>query len=219
MLLTKTLEGFDYWTASLIKRREVLKTLLSNEKISADTFNILDKKLTDVERALINLRETIDCDRSFWDSIASDGEKILESLLVDLRFLNLMGEMNVDKWLSLSRVIELGLSALKYPDRKFFQKNAGKISASNFRATQTQKRGKHFLRRREGTSDERRQILEKTAIPEGINLSSDTHCMNPWKPDCRRTDIKLSIYYNGQFLPICHECWKEISEKNIEWTT
>jgi|GEM_PF-1640071 hypothetical protein len=43
------------------------------------------------------------------------------------------------------------------------------------------------------------------------------HCMNPWKPDCRSTDIGLSIYYKGRSVPICRKCWEEISEKNIEW--
>jgi len=46
----------------------------------------------------------------------------------------------------------------------------------------------------------------------------DAHCRNPWNGDCRNTDIELSIYYDGEFLPICHKCWQEISNRNLEWS-
>lgn len=46
----------------------------------------------------------------------------------------------------------------------------------------------------------------------------DGHCRNPWNGDCRNTDIELSIYYDGEFLPICRSCWQEISKRNLEWS-
>lgn len=46
----------------------------------------------------------------------------------------------------------------------------------------------------------------------------DAHCRNPWNGDCRNMDIELSIYYDGEFLPICHKCWQEISNRNLEWS-
>ncbi|MEM2935726.1 MAG: CdvA-like protein [Candidatus Bathyarchaeia archaeon] len=42
-------------------------------------------------------------------------------------------------------------------------------------------------------------------------------CRNPWNGNCRNTDIELSIYYKGEFLPICHQCWKEIANKDLTW--
>jgi len=43
-------------------------------------------------------------------------------------------------------------------------------------------------------------------------------CMNPWNGECSNTDISLYIMYKGRRLPICWECWGDISSKNIEWT-
>jgi len=42
-------------------------------------------------------------------------------------------------------------------------------------------------------------------------------CKNPWNGECKNTDIELSIYYKGEFLPICHQCWKEIADKDLTW--
>jgi len=42
-------------------------------------------------------------------------------------------------------------------------------------------------------------------------------CKNPWNGQCRNTDIELSIYYRGEFLPICHQCWREIANKDLTW--
>ena len=47
--------------------------------------------------------------------------------------------------------------------------------------------------------------------------SSGRRCKNPWNGECRNTDIELSIYYKGEFLPICHQCWKEIANKDLTW--
>ena len=63
----------------------------------------------------------------------------------------------------------------------------------------------------------RRKPLAKEPPEVDSSVGSSVHCMNPWKPDCRNTDIELSIYYKGRSIPICRKCWEEISDKNIEW--
>jgi len=50
-------------------------------------------------------------------------------------------------------------------------------------------------------------------------FASGAHCRNPWNTKCKNTDIELSIYYKSEFLPICHECWQEISTRNLEWSS
>jgi hypothetical protein len=65
--------------------------------------------------------------------------------------------------------------------------------------------------------NKRRKPSAKEPSEVDSSISSLVHCMNPWKPDCRNTDIELSIYYKERSIPICRKCWEEISDKNIEW--
>jgi len=51
------------------------------------------------------------------------------------------------------------------------------------------------------------------------DLNVKGHCENPWNAKCRNTDIEVSIYYRSEFLPICRECWQEISARNLEWSS
>ncbi|MEM2888005.1 MAG: hypothetical protein QXR42_00805 [Candidatus Bathyarchaeia archaeon] len=71
----------------------------------------------------------------------------------------------------------------------------------------------------EQSSSRRRKPLSKEPSDLGASVDSASHCMNPWKPECRNTDIELSIYYKGRPTPICHKCWEDISNKNIEWSS
>jgi len=78
-----------------------------------------------------------------------------------------------------------------------------------------------FENERDGHSRTKR--VKRKLTKSRASLKSDSafkvHCRNPWKSECKNTDIELSIYYNGEFLPICHRCWQEISEKNLEWSS
>lgn len=205
----KILADLEFEAALLRVKREVLKVLLDKGKISANTFNLLSERVSEIEKAVVNLRELIDHERKFWGSISSEETRILESLLVDFRLLNMVGEVSDGDWLSISKTIEMGIRPHKSQDAPSM------ISKNNICMDATQ-----FRRRQNNAVRRDRRVMEKPARLEEVKPDSkiDSHCMNPWKPSCRRTDIKLSIYYNGQFLPICHECWREISEKNLEWT-
>ncbi|MFQ6068035.1 MAG: hypothetical protein ACE5KD_00670 [Candidatus Bathyarchaeia archaeon] len=42
-------------------------------------------------------------------------------------------------------------------------------------------------------------------------------CQNPWKSECRNTDIEVYIMHEEQQLPICTHCWQRIADENYEW--
>jgi len=45
-------------------------------------------------------------------------------------------------------------------------------------------------------------------------------CRNPFADEpCRNTDIAVVLYINGEYYPVCHSCWLEIAESNIEWSS
>lgn len=46
---------------------------------------------------------------------------------------------------------------------------------------------------------------------------SEGRCRNPWNGRCRNADIEVSIYYKNELLPICRECWQDISNRDITW--
>lgn len=46
---------------------------------------------------------------------------------------------------------------------------------------------------------------------------SNENCKNPWKEQCKSNDIELYIFYKNQSIPICRNCWSNISESDIEW--
>lgn len=216
MPLEKILAELDLEIASIKWKKEILKNLLSEGKISQRAFNVLNGMLSEIEVAAINMREKINGNIRFWESMVPEEARILESLLVNLRFKNLIGELDEWKWRSMSTAIEFGINSISAHNSEIaksikndvnLKTNSSKRHKNNVGLNSN--RGNKALNRREERSSER---LLKPKSSDG------SHCMNPWKPNCRRTDIKLSIYYNGQFLPICHKCWKEISEKNVELT-
>ena len=67
-----------------------------------------------------------------------------------------------------------------------------------------------------GRTNRRRPVKSRKKAKRESML--DARCRNPWNGDCRNTDIELSIYYDGEFLPICRNCWQEISNRNLEWS-
>ncbi|MCW3985476.1 MAG: hypothetical protein NWE91_03575 [Candidatus Bathyarchaeota archaeon] len=42
-------------------------------------------------------------------------------------------------------------------------------------------------------------------------------CQNPWKNECRNTDIEVYILHEDQQLPICTHCWRRIADESNEW--
>ncbi|MEA2089283.1 MAG: hypothetical protein U9O89_00775 [Thermoproteota archaeon] len=48
-------------------------------------------------------------------------------------------------------------------------------------------------------------------------MSSKERCRNPWKSECKNTDIELYILYKDERRPICRGCWAKIAEKELQW--
>jgi hypothetical protein len=211
-MLTKILSDLESEIASLRWKRKVLKTLFDEGKISPETFNIIDRSILEIETAADHLREIVSNNIRFWEKTTTEEMKVLEGLLVEFRFLNLVGEMDDKKWRDINIILNLGINSLKEHFNKSAKNSAGLENALlsiRRQGSQRLSRGNRAIKER----DER----TFNSLEDNKQLD-ESHCMNPWKPNCRRTDIKLSIYYNGRFLPICRKCWSEISEKNIEWT-
>ncbi|MEM3478736.1 MAG: hypothetical protein QW702_03100 [Candidatus Bathyarchaeia archaeon] len=219
MSFTKILEELNLEIASLKRKRETLKLLLGEGKVSQGTFNVLDGIAAEIETVAVNLKEKIEESVKFWEAMASEEARVLESLLVDLRFKNLVGDIDEETWRSMSATIELGVRSIGVLTNKTVKTIKNHV---NLKANTSLKKRKNHVSSGLSLGRENRAPNERACrLPGSLSepKSPDgSHCMNPWKPNCRRTDIKLSIYYNGRFLPICNECWKEISEKNIEWT-
>lgn len=214
MVLPKTVEHLDLELASLKKRKDVLAALFNDGKISSDTVILLSKRLDETETVINRLKQSLADERDFWKQITLEGIKILESFLVEFKLLNLLGEMDEGKWQDLSETVYSGLNALKSEGvAKSSEKNTNQIlnQKSLIYPSKTSANAAKNRGRSKSSSNNSSQ-------PSKMD-SSVLHCMNPWKPNCERTDIELSIYYNGRFIPICRECWKEISEKDMEWST
>jgi len=55
--------------------------------------------------------------------------------------------------------------------------------------------------------------MKRKRKPEQYESNSrKERCMNPWNGECSSQDITLYIFYEGQRLPICRECWKAIAQ-------
>jgi len=64
--------------------------------------------------------------------------------------------------------------------------------------------------------------LEGVKVKRKPKVSGSIHshhesCQNPWNGTCGNTEIVLYIYYEGERLPICRECWKGIADHDLEW--
>lgn len=227
MIMIKNAESLDFEISLLEKRRRALRELFDKGRISQNTFDLLDKKISNIESLIINLKNIIEKETEFWKSMILKESKILESILVNYKFLNLMGEIDFDEWNNISKIIDLGIKSLskksfsKHKEETVFETISKEdlITVDFKDAVPSIKETFDALRKQKRKAKADNVQIDRKSVRVGAVKSSDSHCMNPWKPECRRTNIKLSIYYNGQFLPICEECWKEISKKNIEWTT
>jgi len=43
------------------------------------------------------------------------------------------------------------------------------------------------------------------------------HCQNPLNHNCKSENIKLYIFFKGEKLPICRQCWSNLAEREVEW--
>ncbi|MEM2111963.1 MAG: hypothetical protein QXX08_08840 [Candidatus Bathyarchaeia archaeon] len=213
-------------------------SLLHSGKISQNTFDLLDKNVNRLSSAIMSLKEAFNEEETFWKPNRSEEARVLELILLDFKVRHLLGDIGEDEWKQKSDIIKLGLDSLRGIEnttRKAdlesvqtiqFSNKDGLIedAKTNLETENNSKLSKKPLeKKKEPIKKKHRQTKHrKRDVKEPPNLdrpiTSELHCMNPWKPGCRRTDVELTIYYKGQPTPICHECWEEISKKDIEWS-
>jgi len=216
--------------------------MLNSRKISIETYTKMSERLNRLSERIEALREALEEERSLQKSLLEEERRILETLLVEFNYRRLIGEISENEWSEISQILSLGIDSIgkltvkeiKKPTPPIFfmpeireEKNisslqkTGADDPAKFKG-QIKASGKSDSNRKRQRGKKRSSVrmrgraIKKPSLPVKES-TSPIHCMNPWKKDCRNTDIELSIYYNGELLPICSECWREICEKNIEW--
>ena len=224
------------------KKKETLLSLLHSGKISQNTFDLLDKNTSRLASAVASLKETLDEEESFWMSNDSQKTKVLETFLIDLKVHYLLGDVSAEEWKQKSEIISSGLNSFRgietltekinskpAPPTQLLDKDnlsevktdleigeSRELSEMPIKEEKNLKPKKPAKDKRLKAKHKKRITKEPPTLDEPI--FSEVHCMNPWKPQCRKTDVELTIYYKGQPTPICHKCWEEISKKDIEWS-
>jgi len=228
---------------SVEKKKDTLLSLLHSGRISQNTFDLMEKRTNRLTLLITDLKGTMEEEESFWMSNCSEETKILELLLIEFKIRHLLGEIEEEEWRQKSEIINFGLNFLKdekaltdegiskpvppiqLADENIFrEEDKTDLEKENKREFSEilPENGKNLKTRRTvknrySQNRHKRRIDKEPSTSEG-SFTSEGHCMNPWKPKCRNTDIELSIYYDGKLTPICRECWEDISKKNIEWT-
>ncbi|RJS85648.1 hypothetical protein CW706_00780 [Candidatus Bathyarchaeota archaeon] len=185
---------------SLEKEKESLKHILLGGKISHEVFNFLNKKIERMEILALELEKNLKDEKEFQREINLKGIRIFETLLVDFRHRLFMGDMGEEDFQRCSKIISRGLDSIK---RQVEGKKEVIMTLQQIKNSPS-KEFEHF--------EKKNNIDENEESPK-------IHCMNPWKPECRNTDIEVSIYYKGKMIPICRECWKEIANRDVEWSS
>ncbi len=229
------------------KNLQYLRILLCSQKISQFTFAVIEKKIEHEIFLIKNLIESLVAEEDYWKNSVSRLSRILELLLVEFEEKFLLGEIGKEELKRKNDVISQGLAMLveknvsedsirvgisevakievEQATPGTFQKEIIKpefeeIDFSSITEQEISKniRVNRISNNRQSFNKPRRHMNEESSEFDST-IDSVIHCMNPWKPECRNTDIELSIYYKGRQIPICHKCWEDISNKNVEWSS
>jgi len=193
---------------SLERERESLKHVLLSGKISRETFDLLEKRIDKTASVASELKKALREEESFLKENLLKGMRLFETLLVEFEHKRLLGEIGKKEYQHNSEIISTGLDSIRKQieenttNSKYYIKSKNELKNSS-------------LRKSENSTRRNKKITPKD---ESQDLSK-VHCMNPWNPECRNTDIEVSIYYDGRMIPICHQCWKEIANKDVEWSS
>jgi hypothetical protein len=209
--ITRTIKDIqDALSHSVKKREEILFSLLDNEKISLDTYDSMEKRIKHLSTGIATLKEIMEEEESFWRSISTQKVRVLESILAELNYSYLFGDISDDDWKQKSMIINLGLNSLRNPNSKpsLPLQNPGVERIVPQTPESVKKKDSEIKRSKNKPKKQNKKE------PPSFGLQ----CMNPWKPRCRNKDIELSIYHNGQLRSICQQCWEDISKKSVEWS-
>jgi hypothetical protein len=239
MSFSRTIMDLDSHLQTGEKKREALRNLLASGRISTNTFDLMDKQVS---------REALAAEEMSWKISLSEESKILESLLIQLEHMRLLGIIKEEECQLKSKIISSGLESLRNDSKlsqmpkqepalpvqttleppAFEKKTAELVQEQKTVSLPVPNRqandAEPTRRKRQGSSDEpslnkRKRVLAKEPSQLESTPISGLRCMNPWKPECKSTDIELSIYYKGRTTPICRKCWEEIANKNVEWSS
>jgi len=206
---------------SLEREKESLKHVLLSGKISHGTFDLLEKRIDKTTSLVSELEEALEEEEAFWRKNLLRGITIFETLLVELEHKRLLGEVRKEKYRHDSEVIRDCLSSMRRRMRENDESKEETASALKQSKEDSPHNGngekrEPCSRRTENSIRKNRDVQE---ISDERLGTSEIHCMNPWNPECRNTDIEVSIYYEGRMVPICRRCWEEIANKDVEWSS
>jgi len=217
---SKAISSLKEILKSLKRERESLKHVLISGKISHGTFDLLEKRMDRTASIALQLEKILREEESFWKETLMKGIKIFETLLVELEHKHLLGEIGEGEYLHSREVISVGLNSI----RNQMIKNEKVIAPSQtlkrdykYEKTETKPERSYTRRSENPTRKTRRDGM--VIFEDWRRDVSEVHCMNPWNPECRNTDIEVSIYYDGRMVPICRRCWEEIANKDVEWSS
>jgi predicted RNase H-like nuclease (RuvC/YqgF family) len=247
MDLTELIVDLDSHLKAGEKELEALHNLLLSSRISQSTYDLVEKKINHENSLVSELKEALVAEEGYWQNIFSDATRMLEFLLVELEHRHLLGEISEEELTQKSNVVNLGLTALVNKEASastLEQEFALPVQTTLEKHTIKEGVAKQMVENKipvPAISEEEKENIEHTQTENTHNggqasnrrrtsstkespelealIGSTVHCMNPWNPECRNTDIELSIYYKGRSTPICRKCWEEISDKNVEWSS
>ena len=202
MNISETVNTLENLLKSLERERDSLKHTLFSGRISHEVFDILSKRIERMETLASELGKSLKDEEAFQREILLKGIRIFETLLVDFKHRLLMGDMEEEKFQQYSDIISEGLDSIKSQ----VEGEKEVIMTLPQMKNSPHKESEHFENKNCNKSDEDKE-------------ASKIHCMNPWKPECRNTNIEVSIYYKGKMIPICRDCWREIANRDIEWSS
>jgi len=212
------ISGLENILKSLERERESLKHLLLSGKISRQAFDLLEKRIGKTASAAIQLENALREEESFWKENLLKGIKIFETILVELEHKRLLSEIGEEEYSRSSEVISVGLNSI----RALIEQNEKTTTTpqlSNRDHTCEEAESEQFYTRRSGNPTGKTRRVVRNMRKDERQDFSEIHCMNPWNPECRNTDIEVSIYYDGRMVPICRRCWEEIANKDVEWSS
>ena len=184
------------------------------------------------------LKEVLEQEEVLWKSYLDEQIKALEMVLASLEFRYLNGECDVKELGHAKAILTSGLECMRSMKTSNIKNSFGARPPSPFKSSLSEEditetiedaslkelqsnrmenEKKDSLGSRSRLRVKRRSAKARSEFE--ANSVFEMRCRNPWNSECKNTDIELSIYYNGEFLPICRKCWQDISERNLEWSS
>ena len=207
---------------ALEKERESLRSIMLSGRISRETFDLLERRINRTISLASELEDALRDDEAFWTRSLQDGVRILEGILLELELKRLLGEVGEEEYQRSSGVITEGISMIMGQLRRDEAASMrAELDSDQSGGGDPPGEAENDVEEPHGGSGNpvgRRGESREGVMNDAWGVSA-VCCMNPWNPDCRNTDIEVSIYYHGRMVPICRRCWEEIANKDVEWSS